>query len=167
MLLAPSPKRLTKEECQKIASMSGWNIAELFGCEYSGDSSAVGHGGYFYRTQEWEKWGYAEAVEFWHDHDSPTKTRYRDPILVVQRGTINKPTNPDKMEDCWRTIGASDPEHELRTSIHAEIDAVKSHWGMEPLGTAYPDLKNFNPDTWHEWKIWRSIGDWIKELGRA
>jgi hypothetical protein len=149
-------KTSERAEFEKIASMTGWAIAEHFGCSYNGDGDPINHGGFFYDPRDWAEHGYAKAVEFWWDHEHGR--------MVVQRGTIHKPDTPEQWESVWGCIGAY--EGEQRENIHAQIDASESGMGMEPDGTRYPDLKEYNLKTWKEWHIWRSVAEWLRELGK-
>lgn len=145
-----------KARYDHLASLGAWEIARFYGCDYSGDCNPLEHGGYFYDSRNWEAYGYASCVEFWEDCEND--------CLVVQRGTINKPSNPEDMESAWQCIGIA-PDDENRSNIHAQIDAIRSYCGIEPDGTSYPDLKNFRLEDWQEWRIWRSIDGWLRFLG--
>lgn len=137
----------------KLASLSAWEIADHFGCHYDGDSNPIEHGGFFYDTRDWESGGYASTVEFWWDDDADQ--------LVVQRGTISKPQD---LAACWNCAGTPD-DPDLRNDTRAQIEAVKSYWGITPDGVTYPDLMNFRLDDWAEWRLWRSVAPWLKALG--
>lgn len=145
-----------KEFFQRLASMSGWNIADEFGIHYSGDSNPIPHGGFFYNVGNWEKEGYADVVEFWDDHEHKCQ--------VVQQGTIHKPKTEAEWESVWSSIGC-EANDEIRNNIHAQIEAVRCHSGIMPKGITYPYLKDFDLETWAEWRIWRSIAGMLKELG--
>ena len=145
-----------KAKFERIASMSSWDIAKHYGCSFSGDCNPIEHGGFFYDSRDWEAYGYASCVEFWDDHENG--------CLIVQRGTIQKPSQPEDMNSAFRCIGMA-VDDENRENIHAQIEAVRYYCGIEPDGTSYPDLKNFDLDQWQEWRIWRSIEGYIQPLG--
>lgn len=144
-----------KAKFERIASLSSWDIAREYGCHFSGDVDPINHGGFFYDARDWDAYGYAQCVEFWED--------YEHDCLVVQRGVINRPDDDD-MESVWRGIGI-DADSEERDNIHAQIEAARSYCGIEPDGTDYPELKNFRLEDWKEWRIWRSIDPWLRQLG--
>ncbi|CAB4162724.1 hypothetical protein UFOVP785_97 [uncultured Caudovirales phage] len=136
-----------------LESMSAWDVAETFGCHYSGDSNAIEHGGYFYDASDWEEYGYASCVEFWLDPDAKEDT------LRILVGTINKPNDMSGPFSCCDT-----PESE-QDNIHAQIDAVRSYCGIEP-----DDYQEFNRvcklATWKEWRIWKSVCPLLFNLAR-
>ena len=146
----------TKERFQRIADMSGWDIAKEYGCGYSGDGSPIPHGGFFYDARDWELYGYASCVEFWLDSESGS--------IVVECGTINR---PDDMESDFRCIGIG-PDDPNRDNVHCQIEACKAYWGYEPIedfGGRY--VKSFRLDDWpHEWRIWRSVDGWLRQIGQ-
>lgn len=154
---------ITKELTTELASLPGWTIAERFNCGYSGDSSPTIHGGFFYDFRTWETEGYARCVEFWHDPESP-KLGTNLQRLVVQQGTIHRPKTEDQWESCWSCLGIAkdDPN---RQNVHAQVEAVRGGCGIEPAGTSYPYLMDFNLTTWHEAKIWHRVIPWLQELG--
>jgi len=145
-----------KALCEKLASLPGWSIAEMFNCGYEGDADPIYHGGLFYDVRDWEQHGYANSVEFFEDSETEH--------LVVQRGTIYRPTSDKDWESCWSCVGISKDSPE-RENIHAQISAVRAWSGTGCDGTGYPDLKEFDLETWKEWRIWRSVHEWIKALG--
>ena len=138
---------------RKLASMSGWAIADHFGCEFDGDSNPIDHGGFFYSLANWEAYGYADAVEFWHDHDANR--------LVVQRGTINR---PDDIGAAMRCIGISPGSPEYGEP-RAQVSAAKAYFGME-CEPHYPDMLTFNPDAWKGWRIWRAVAPFLRDLSK-
>lgn len=101
----------------EIASLNGWEIAQRFGCRYSGDSSPV-NGGFFYDPSTWEKRGYVAVLSFWRDPDDGD-------IVVVERGSVNKP-KPDVMAAALR-----DYKEEDRSNIHTQIEASRIYCGVE------------------------------------
>jgi hypothetical protein len=141
---------------QQVASLSGWDVAAHYGCSYIGDCNAIDHGGYFYDPRDWEPYGYASVVEFWRDPED-------DDVLYVQRGTVHRPQTAKEWRSAWSCIGA--PEDDTRHNVHAQIDAARSWGGIETDGTSYPALKTFRTTDWHEWRIWRSVHDWLAALG--
>ncbi len=151
--ISPEEKQLY----QHIADLAGWNIAKHYNCGYSGDSDPIQHGGFFYDVRDWEKYGYANCVELWMDPES-------EDVLHVQTGTINKPYRPEDMESCWQSMEI-DSDDEIRSNINAQIEVVRSSWGIEPDGTKYPCVKTFRLAEWAEWRIWRSVAGWLTSLG--
>ena len=80
---------------------------------------------------------------------------------MVECGTVNRPKD---MESAWRCIGI-EPGNPLRDNIHCQIDAAKSYHGSE----ATEDFsgryeRTYDPATWKEWRIWRSLDGWLKRL---
>lgn len=145
----------TKERFRRIASMNAWDIADEYGCSYSGDRSPIPHGGFFYDTRDWEEYGYASIVEFWLDSESGS--------IVVECGTVNRPDDMESDFQCLG-IGPDDPE---RNNIHAQIAACRYGSGIEPsedFNGRY--VKSFKLDDWKEWRIWRSVDGWIRQLGQ-
>ena len=132
--------------CERLSSLSGWDIAKELGLSYAGDADPIRHGGTFYDPTHWLDWGYAPCVEFWWDDD-------RD-RLVVSPGTINKP-DADDMETAWQCVGMDDPDDDVRNTPAAQIEAARTAWGIEP--NDYVRSRSYNPDTWAEWRLWRSI----------
>jgi hypothetical protein len=90
---------------ERLTELCGWDVAEAFGCHYTGDADPIHHGGIFYDARDWEADGYASCVEFWEDPDTEA--------LVVQPGTIRK---PDDMEAAFRCIGAEGEDRRSCTS---------------------------------------------------
>lgn len=138
---------------EQLASMSSWQIAETFGCHFSGDANPIEHGGFFYDARDWEDYGYASCVEFWEDPETHA--------LIVQPGTIRKWSNDRERASALQFCGIDEFE-----SIHAQIDACRYYLGIEPDGTEYPYLKAFNLETWSEKNIWKSVRGWIEQLGK-
>lgn len=135
---------------KKMAEMTPYDIAEHYGCHFSGDMNPIDHGGTFYNTKHWEGWGYADVVNIFHCEGH----------VYIEQGTVNKPTD---MEACFRSSGVSEDN---RDNVHAQIDAVKGHWGVESGGTI-----KFKHEDWDdldyvldEAKVWLRIRDWIKDL---
>jgi hypothetical protein len=143
-----------KATFQRIASLTGWAVADHFGCSYSGDSDPIDHGGFFYDARDWDRYGYARVVDFWTDPDD-------DGVLNVSRGTVLAPS-ADQWPRVWSCCGIADPAD--RANLHCQIDAARAHFGMEPDGTRYPDVLRFRFDDWTEWRIWRSIAPWLAAL---
>ncbi len=149
--MSQTTQKLTNEQ---LADMPPWQIADAIGIGYDGDINPVEHGGFFYDFRDWERWGYANAVEFWEDPETHA--------LVVQTGTIHKPND---MTATLLHFGAELADEE-RNNIHFQISACKAHISMQCDGTEYTYLKTFNPDHWRKEKnIWKSIRGWIEALG--
>lgn len=140
---------LTIDEC---CSLSAWDIAERLGLGYSGDCNCLEHGGYFYSKSNWTDYGYASAVEFWHEGD----------ILHVTRGAIYKKDEcitDEAIADCYGSDYSPNGE-ELAAgcfsrSMELEVDMCRSQWGIEPRDGAQP--KPFNLEAWKEERIWKIV----------
>lgn len=135
-------------------------IAKEYGCYYSGDVNTIDHGGYFYETHNWDKYGYAEIVEFWVDPDTNE--------TVVDCGTVNK----RKEEELTSALRAYDMivaigELPREKQIHTEIHALKSHWGYEVSedfsGRYQKRFKERRSDEF----IWQTVIGWIIALKSA
>lgn len=156
--MTTQPVKLTDKQ---LSEMTPWDIATHYGIGYSGDMNPVEHGGYFYSLADWESYGYASCVEFWHDPESGA--------LVVQPGTVNKPDDEATLQaayNCvdWKSVWVETGE-DPRKELAFQVESVKSYCGMDRYGTAYPDLMTFNLDNWpKEWRIWRSIRNWVEAL---
>ena len=127
----------TTHDFAKLASLAGWDLAEIIGCGFSGDCNYTDHGGYLYDAREWRRNGYASAVEFWRDPE--------DDSIRVSCGTINR---PDDLTDClascgWRYDGTGSAiaivddrgeivADELDIMARVEIEACRGYWGIEP-----------------------------------
>jgi len=107
---------MTKPE---FAALSGWAIAEHFGCQYYGDGSPVPHGGVFYDMRDWQRYGYANVVNIYKDPEG-------EPIMTVERGTLNKPEDMQSAFDC-----AGTPKDQYDNPA-AQIEAVFAACGVEP-----------------------------------
>ena len=129
--------------CERLSSLSGWDIAKELGLSYFGDGNPITYGGTFYDPTHWDDWGYAPCVEFWWDDD-------RD-RLVVSPGTINKP-DADDMASAYQIC---DVPEEHRDNVNAQIEAVQLAWGAEP--DDYVPSRSYNLETWAEWRLWRSV----------
>jgi len=137
--------------CERLASLSGWQIAKDLGLGYSGDCNAIDHGGFFYNPTHWDDWGYAEIVQFTPDGD------WEGNRLRVERGTINR---PDDLDAVFAQSGI-DPEE--RGNIHAQIEAVRYHNGAE-WDDRDSGFRLYNPDLWAEWRLWRSILPMLRSI---
>lgn len=147
--------KISKETARHLASLSAWDIAKHFNCEFHGDSNPIQHGGIFYDLRDWVNYGYANTISFWKDLENGT--------LVVQKGTINKVNDKD-LESCWETIDI-DADDPIRLIPQQQVYAAWCYAGVEPEGIEYPYSKRFNLDIWPEENIWRNICDWLQELG--
>lgn len=146
---------------RRLASMSGWKIADHFGCHYAGDFDPIGQGGFFYDSRDWVDHGYASVVEFWLDEDR--LDNYNCPyILHVTTGTINKRSAEDT-ESAWRICGveSDDPD---RQNIFAQIETMRSAWGIEPSDDEI-FKRRYKLSEWSEWRIWRSVSSLLSQLG--
>ena len=133
---------------ERLASLSGWDIAKELGLSYCGDTDPIRHGGYFYNPAKWDEWGYAPAVEFWWDDESDR--------VCVSPGTINR---PDDMERVFLLSGLA---REHQGSTLAQIEATKNHGGFEP--DEYTPTHTYDPDTWAEWRLWRSVLPMLRSI---
>lgn len=98
-----------------LSSLSGWELAELFGCHFTGDVNPLRHGGTFYEADNWERYGYAFCVSF-ADVDGK---------LLVEAGTINRPKD---MAPCFKCCGIAPKD---QNNIHAQIESALGYWGLE------------------------------------
>jgi len=149
---------------RELADLSGYDIARVLGCHYTGDVSPIPHGGIFYSVRNWSSYGYASCVEIEviaHSVD--------EGIVLVTRGTIHRSDDEPRMlaaldcigmRDEWDRI-ASDPNN--GSIYHLEIEACRAYRGIEPDGIGE---WTFPLATWREWRIWRKVRPWIEELGR-
>lgn len=144
---------VTPEErafCERLASLSGWDVAKELGLSYSGDSDPIRHGGVFYDPSRWDDWEHAPAVEFWWDDDSDR--------LMVSPGSINKP-DADDMATAFRCC---DVPEEAQGNPEAQIEACRGAWGLEP--DDYEPTRSYDPDTWAEWRLWRSVLPMLRSI---
>lgn len=137
---------------RELACMRGWRIAELLGCDYSGDADPILHGGYFYTARDWEAWGYAPVVELWGDPED-------DDVLHVSTGTINK-LEGDDLDSAFRCIGI-EPNDPLRQDVRCQIEACHAYAGIEADDDVHVSYKLSN---WKEFRIWRRVRLWIERL---
>lgn len=146
----------TREDIRELATLSGWDLAEKIGCQFAGDMNYTDHGGYFYETKNWEKYGYAECVEF----------ECYEGRKVVTAATINK---CEDMAQCLATIGLTledlkSSEPEVRTLV--EIEACKATWGAEPTEDFTGEYKHSFPDDVKDHRILGKAIGWIESLGK-
>jgi hypothetical protein len=129
-----------------LSSMSGWQIAQAYGCHYTGDASPIPHRGTFYNLDNWGFDGWAECVYLSENEG----------ILYVSCGSIPYRHNMDRALAC---IGI-DSDGPYATNPHAQFEACKAYWGFEA-----DDTRTFRLSTWREERIWGAIAKWIMELG--
>jgi hypothetical protein len=121
-------KRLLAKAKFDFPSLSGWAIASLLGCHYSGDGSPV-NGGVFFDSTDWEKYGYATAVQIGPEGEDRSK-------VTVTIGTISA-TDNETIFAAWLQ-NHSDPELLLsiaesnESKVIAQILAAWEHNGIEP-----------------------------------
>lgn len=145
---------IDKEEAVALAELDGWGIARRFRCGYSGQPKPISDGGFFYDRRRWVEDGGCTIVAFGIDPEADTLT------LVVKRGRLNRPSDPEKLRLAFARIGRQPTD-----SIDAEINAVRAHFGYEPDGSSYPDIMTFKLYEWKDWRIWLSVADWLNALG--
>ena len=107
---------------QDMMAMDPRDIASAFGCHYNGDLNPFDHGGIFYRSDSWRRFGYAEAIGFTSGEER----------TWVESGTINK---HEKMERNMRLMFKHlkpDELVDLLANTHAQIQECFHQWGMEP-----------------------------------
>lgn len=80
-----------KLQNRHINDVSAHAVAELLGLDYSGDRN-LEHGGFFYDSQNWESYGYADAVRVSID----------DGCIFIDIGTIIRPENMADALRCCR-----------------------------------------------------------------
>jgi len=144
---------MTRFTPTQLADMDPHEIAKQLGIEYSGDVNAIPHGGTFYSTENWDRYGYADCLRF----DS-----YED-LVCVELGTINR---ADDMDSCFRTIGLSADEVESSFRIHVEIEACLATWGMETLQDFSGDYRVTMGEDWNnvERRLWKHAIGWLYGL---
>jgi len=147
----------TKIDGRKLSDYSSWDIARYFNCEFSGDMNCIDHGGFFYDSRDWKKFGYASIVEFWRDCDNNDE-------IVVRCATVN---NNQSSQDGKQYIPNSDYgelSQETIESVEFQIEDTHSHWGSETLQDFSGDYVESFPDETPENTIWRKINGWMKSL---
>ena len=142
---------LAKADFERMAGQSGWTIAEQAGCHYMGDGSPIPHDGTFYDARDWVQGEYANCVDIWFDEDNQ--------VLMVQRGTINKPEF-DELREMMLNSGIDDKP--TLDNVHAQIEAVRYQWGIEYGEDDW--VRRYKLSDWHEWRIWKSIFPLILDL---
>lgn len=140
-----------KEFFQHVASLAGWDVAKLAGCDYSGDHDPIQHGGFFYETENWEKYGYANIVDF---------CLLDDGYLYVEQGTVNRPNDTAKLLTAIRNFCG---EYVDVHNIHVQIDYCKGYNGYDH--SEYGPTRKYRLEDWpHEWRIWKSVYHVIESL---
>ena len=140
-----------KEKAEQfgLSSLNGWELAEFFGCGYTGDCDPINHGGTFYDNRDWKEHGYASCVSF----------SQIDGKLLVESGTIHKPSNEDDIASAHECCDTPD---ELRDDVGAQIEACLFYWGCEtscdfggPYSRWFEERCDYNEDDDDDW-------DWIE-----
>ena len=115
-------KKLT---IKALRELSPWVIAKELSICYSGDMNTIPHGGYFYSTENWKKYGYADAVEFC-DYEGRT---------LVTVGTIHKNDLVDALRCCgFETDGANvwqSGDEPMPITPEIEIECCQAYAGIE------------------------------------
>lgn len=139
-------------------------VASLLGIGYTGDTSAIPHGGAFYELSNWDNYGYAECV----------RIQESEGTLWLECGTINKPNDIDevlsssgwKLDDSGAVVCEYDnSEVSSEFSTAMQIECVLSHWGMD-----VDETKTFQSDNgedygnFPEFQIWRTAKPLILAL---
>ena len=137
----------------QLSSMSAWDIAKALGCHYTGDTNPIRHGGVFYSINDWQN-GYANCVEFWEDPEN-------NDIAHVSCGVINA-LEGKKLDSAFNCIGIDKDDTNTRNNIHAQIEACRYYFGIEP--DDYTSSESFNIEECDEDTIWASVRGWIENL---
>ncbi len=131
-------------------SMYPWKLAESLGIQYSGDISPFDHGGFFFSSDDWRKYGFASGVRFWQCEGR----------TIVEQITINR---PDSVGEALKSIGIQHDDLDEKTLIHAEIVAVEAYCGAdvcEDFSGRYAE--SYEDD--QESECWRLAIRWIAGL---
>ncbi len=99
-----------------------YKLAEAGLVHYTGDVDPLGHDGYWYNSSEWEKNGYASAVDVGCILDGPSGARH----LYVSKLVINKPKDMKSAFDCCGV------EEERQGDPLVQIEACKSYGHYDP-----------------------------------
>jgi len=160
----------------RMVSGSPWEIAKDLGIHYTGDMSPIPHGGMFYNSHNWDRYGYADCVSIYE----------LDGKIFIECGTINK---SDDLTNALACIGQSADT----ADILVQIEACESYDGYEVLqdfsgdyrksypydrnndpsqpledGTMVEDIDNVNDPNfdcyWSESPVWADVWGWISGL---
>lgn len=117
---------------KNLTSGSPLAIAKANRLDYYGDGSFVPHGGVFYETSNWEKYGYADCV----------RVSEAAGTLRVESGTINKPSESEDLLSALNCCGFEfDDENSnmvrqsgqapINLTPQVEIESVLAYSGCE------------------------------------
>lgn len=135
-----------------LSSMSGWDVAKHFGCDYTGDANPIDHDGTFYDARDWEQYGYASCVQF-------TRIADDDDALLIECGTIHK---PEDMQPCYECCGVGD---DVEKTTHVQIECALAYYGAEPTEDMSGRLSQRFADGTDEDEIWNAVTGWLQFLG--
>lgn len=100
-------------------------VANKYGWEYQGDCN-IEHGGCFYKLEDWDSYGYADAVQVsvlsgdWNDNG----------FVDITVGSINKKSDLCTDTALIEVYGAETLNPD--SLIHLQIDNCRSNCGVEP-----------------------------------
>jgi len=156
-----------------LSKLSSWNIAEHFGCKFTGDMNPVGHDGTFYDPRDWAEYGYASCVALTRLPDEGNGA-----ALLVECGSINKPSTEGGLLECFATCGwkpvpgtpyLEQSGDRIGRTPEVEIECVLAHWGFDrtedfggPYVQSFPEDEDGNID---EDTVWAAISGWLSGLG--
>ena len=114
-------KTATKLTAEKLMAMNPSTIAKEFNCGFSGDMNPFDHGGFFYRLEDWQRYGYAETIGFSNGDDS----------TWLESGCVNQRQDTEDiirksfghLSEDELAILAADPDMQILGQFH--------HWGNE------------------------------------
>lgn len=153
-LQMPSVEPAEKDRFRKIARMTGWEIAALYGVMFDGDADPWTHDGTFYNLDTWEEDDSANIVRLYRHPKDP------DRYLVVQPGTCRKKTGKEAEEVAKRIREVFDTNQVDDPNL--QFLATYLHWGadQDPDDAITYDLNNWPK----KWRFWRSIDHLLKNL---
>ena len=149
--IKPMPSLSTSQ----LMEMDPQLIAKAFNVHYTGDLNPFDHGGIFYRSDSWQRYGYAETIGFVAG----------DSTTYVESGTINcHPKFERNMRSAFSHLDKGTLD-ELMTDLDFQIQETFAHWGHEPevLGT-YTEEDSGEPGEEQAWgHILRQLFAWKNE----
>ena len=141
----------------QAADMNPWELAQQLSTndctiQFTGDMNPFDHGGTWYETANWNRYGYSSCVRM---EDIEGRT-------LVSCGTINR-LEGDDMESAHRCGGT--PE-EFRNTTVGEIEACLYYAGAEPVEDFSGRYERWF-DEGEESHAWEIALSWIMGLTRS
>lgn len=158
-------KRVT---IKMLRERPAWEVAELLGLQYTGDTDCISHGGMFFRTEEWDPSdGYADAVTVDRAMERGIETVWLEAI------TILPPTDDAVMREALKSSGVVELDGKLyddhRLVPVAETEAEVRHQKIVALWrwghfAAAEDTRTFTGEEPSEFAIAKELLGMLREL---